>query len=181
MYVANRLFAPPNTHTDASCGRRWIFLSLRIVSSSKENSLPGKRERSGEMTSSSTNSREIRRFGVVAFVFFGCLSILGFWSEKPIPTYLFGCLSILGFGFIFIPSRLSPVYAAWLRIAHFLGRIVNTLILTLAYYLVITPAAVIKRLFGGAPLPVKPDKEASSYWVVRTEPIQPKERFLKRY
>ena len=80
-----------------------------------------------------------------------------------------------------MPRRLKQVYAAWLTIAHFLGAIVTALVLTLAYYVVITPSALIKRLFGGRPLPVKPDKKASSYWVVRPEPAQPKERFLKRY
>ena len=58
---------------------------------------------------------------------------------------------------------------------------ITTLILALAYYLVITPAALIKMLFGGRPLPIKPDKKALSYWVDRTEPVQPKERFIKRY
>jgi len=101
--------------------------------------------------------------------------------EKFLPTYFFGTLSALGLGFILIPLQLEPVFAAWLKIAHLIGRIVTTMILTLAYYLVITPSAIIKRLFGGNPIPVKPDKEASSYWVNRTEPIQPKERFLKRY
>jgi len=72
-------------------------------------------------------------------------------------------------------------YVAWLKIAHLLSRIITTLILTLAYYLVITPSALIKRVFGGLPLPLKPDKDASSYWVNRTEGAQPKERFIKRY
>ena len=133
------------------------------------------------MNLNSTDTREIRKFGVIALSFFGCLCTLGFWMKKPLPTYIFGFLAILGFGFILIPSRLKPVYTAWLQIAHFLGKIVTTLILTLTYYLVITPSAFIKRFFGGAPLPVKPDKETSSYWVTRTEPSQPKERFLKRY
>lgn len=117
----------------------------------------------------------------MALIFFGCLSILGIWMRKPIPTYLFGFLSILGCGFVLLPSHMGPVYAIWLRIAHFIGKIVTTLILTLAYYLVITPSALIKRLFGGRPLPVKPDKDAETYWVDRTEPSQPRERFMKRY
>jgi hypothetical protein len=136
---------------------------------------------SGVMNSNSTDNRDIRKFGVVALVFFGSLCALGLWTNKPLPIYLFGFLSILGLGFILIPTQLRPVYAAWLRIAHFVGKIFTMLILTLAYYLVITPAGLIKRLFGGRPLPVKPDKEASSYWVTRTEPVQPKERFIKRY
>jgi len=127
------------------------------------------------------NIKEIRKFGLIAFVFFGCLCVLGLWTKKPVPTYLFGFLSMVGLGFVLIPSRLKPVYAIWLRIAHFIGRIMTTLFLSLAYYFVITPSALIKRLFGGRPLPVKPEKKASSYWVVRTEPVQPRERFVKRY
>lgn len=133
------------------------------------------------MISNSTDMKEIRKFGIIAFVFFGSLCALGLWMKKPLPVYLFGFLSILGIGFILIPLQLKPVYTVWLKIAHFVGKIVTTLILTLAYYLVITPTALIKRLFGGRPLPVRPDKGVSSYWVARTEPSQPKERFLKRY
>jgi hypothetical protein len=106
---------------------------------------------------------------------------LGIWRGKPLPSYLFGALSVLGIGFILIPVQLSPVYAAWLKIAQFIGRVINTLILTLAYYLVITPTALIKRLFSGPVLPLKPDKSVLSYWVSREEAAQPKERFLKRY
>jgi hypothetical protein len=101
--------------------------------------------------------------------------------EKPLPIYLFGALSALGLGFILFPNQLRPVFAAWLNIAHFLGRIVTTLTLTLAYYFVITPAALVKRIFGGTPLPIKPDKNVSSYWVSRKEAVQSKEQFLKRF
>ena len=127
------------------------------------------------------SEKEIRKFGTIAFIFFGSLCTIGIWTRKPVPTYFFGSLSILGLGFILIPARLRPVYNAWIKVAHVIGRIITTLILALSYYLVITPSALIKRLFGGRPLPVKPDKEATSYWVPRTEPAQPKERFLKRY
>ena len=133
------------------------------------------------MNSSSTDKRDIRKFGVIAFLFFGCLGALGFWMKKPLPTYLFGFLSLLGLGFVLLPAFLRPIYDVWLKIAHFVGIIITTLILALAYYLVITPSALIKRIFGGRPLPIKPDHNISSYWVTRTEPVQPKERFIKRY
>jgi hypothetical protein len=133
------------------------------------------------VNSNSTDRKEIRKFGVVAFFFFGFLCALGVLNNKFLPIYLFGLLSILGLGFILIPSPLRPVYSAWLKIAHFIGRIITVLILTFAYYLIMTPSALIKRLFSGRPLPVKPDNKGSSYWVERIEPAQPKERFLKRY
>ncbi len=133
------------------------------------------------MSLNSTDTKQIRTFGLIALLFFGFLCALGIWFEKPLPTYLFGTLSALGLGFILFPHQLRPVFVAWLRIAHFLSRVVTALILTLAYYLVITPAALIKRIFGGTPLPIKPDKNASSYWVDRKEAAQAKEQFLKRF
>lgn len=133
------------------------------------------------MNSNLTEEKQIRQFGLVAFIFFGILCILGIWKEKLLPAYLFGALSILGLGFIFVPIRLRPAYTAWQHIAHLLGRAFTTIILIILYYFVITPAGLMKRLIGGRPLPIKPNDEISSYWVTRPEPAQPRERFLKRY
>lgn len=125
--------------------------------------------------------KEIRRFGLIAFIFFGCLFGLGIWKEKPLPVFLFGFLSCLGLGFIVLPLQLRHIYRIWLKVAHLIGRFITTIILAVAYYLVITPSAFIKRIFGGTPIPLRPDKEASTYWVQRSEPVQPIERFLKRF
>jgi hypothetical protein len=118
------------------------------------------------MNSNSTDTREIKKFGIIALIFFGLLCGLGLWTKKSLPTYLFW---------------MRPLYVFWLKIAHFIGKVVTTLIFILAYYLVITPTALIKRMLGGVPLPVKPNKNVASYWVNRTETAQPKQRFLKRY
>ena len=133
------------------------------------------------MNSNLIEKKQIRKFGLIAFIFFAILCALGIWAQKHLTIYLFGFLSILGIGFMVAPVQLLPVYKAWLKIGRFLGRAMNTLILVLIYYLVITPAALIKRVIGGKPLPLKPDAEASSYWVSKPEPAQPRERFLKRY
>lgn len=133
------------------------------------------------MTSYSTEIREIRKFGIIALAFFGLLCALGILLEKTLPVYLFGFLAFLGLGFVLMPGRLRPVYEAWLKVAHFIGKIITILILTLAYYIVITPSALLKRIFGGIPIPTKPDKSIKTYWIERSEAAQPRVRFLKRY
>lgn len=133
------------------------------------------------MNSSLTDRKEIRRFGLIALLFFGCLCALGLWRQKLIITSLFGVLSFLGLGFLLFPRPLMPIYKGWIKIANFIGKIINTIILTLAYYLVITPSALVKRVLSGRPLPLRPDENMDSYWVPRDEPSQPKERFIKRY
>jgi hypothetical protein len=133
------------------------------------------------MILNSTEPAEIRKFGLIALIFFGTLCTVGALTQKPVPTILFGCLAALGITFIFLPARMSPVYLRWIRFSKFLAKAFTVLVLSMAYYLVITPAALIKRIIGGRPLPMKPDKNLSSYWVARSEPAQPLERFSKRY
>jgi len=133
------------------------------------------------MPLNSIKSKEIRKFGLIAFLFFGCLFIVGLWREKAVISGFLGALFFLGIAFVLFPTALKPVYETWVRITHYIGSIVTAIILMLAYFLVISPTALIKRLFGGRPLPVKPDKKADTYWVDRTEPAQPRERFYKRF
>jgi hypothetical protein len=128
-----------------------------------------------------TDIKEVRKFGAIALVFFGFLCSAGIVTGKLIPVCLFGSLTLLGAGFILIPKGLLPVYTTWMKIAHLIGRTVTILILSLCYYLVITPSAFIKKLTGGPLIPLKPDKSAETYWKKRDEPVQPKERFLKRF
>jgi len=133
------------------------------------------------MNSNLTNPAEIRKFGVIGSIFFGTLFAVSVWRDRISAAYFFGLLAVLSIGFILLPVQLKPVYAVWLKIAHFIGSKVTIVILTVLFYFVITPAALIKRIFGGRPLPVKPDPNATTYWVTRLEPAQPKERFPKRY
>jgi len=125
--------------------------------------------------------RETRRFGLIAFVFFGLLFALALWRGKVVPMGLFGGLGLLGLGFLAFPGPMRPIHAGWLRVAHAIGTLITAVMLTLAYYLVITPSAWLKRIFGGRPIPWAPDPRADTYWVPREEPAQPKERFHKRY
>lgn len=133
------------------------------------------------MTSSSTDLRQIRRFGLTGLLLFGLLSGLGFWRAKAIPASFFSILTLLCAGFLIVPAKLATVYGAWMKAAHLIGRLFTAFVLSLTYYLVITPFALIMRIFGRITIPVRPDKGVSSYWVPRPEPVQPKERFFKRF
>jgi hypothetical protein len=133
------------------------------------------------MTSSSTEKKDIRKFGAIALCLFGLFFAAALWRGKIAPSIFFALLSCLGFFFLVLPGPMTPAYVAWLRVSQVIGRITTGMILVLAYYLALTPTALCKRLFGGKPLPVSPDRGAATYWVPRSEPAQPKERFKKRY
>lgn len=133
------------------------------------------------MTSFSTDLRVIRRIGLAGVVVFGLLGGLGFWRAKPVLAGFFSLLTLMCGGFLIAPAKCAPIYGVWMRACNLLGRWFTAFFLSLAYYLVITPFAIVMRVFGKTALPLRYDKGVPSYWVVRSEPAQPKERFFKRY
>ncbi len=126
--------------------------------------------------------KEVRKFGYVAFLFFGCLFGIGLYLNKEYALIFFGSLSALGLGFIIFPQACIPLYQGWLRVAAIMNKTVIAILLILIYFLVITPAGLLRRLLSGTTImPLKPDKQADSYWVERETPWQPIHRFIKRY
>ena len=128
------------------------------------------------MDSISTDTKAIRKFGFIALIFFGGLATIGLWAERPVATCVFGVLGILGFGLAALPERLRPVYGAWMKVAHLVGRVVNTLIWP-SPTTWSSPLRLDQASDGRRSDPDQADKKASSYWIARTEPAQPKERF----
>lgn len=133
------------------------------------------------MALSSTDNRDIRKFGAFVFCFFVALFVIALWRQRITVSYLLGCFSFTGFCFLVAPAQMKPIYKGWLKLAHYVGLMMTFTILTVVYYIAVTPTALLKRLLGGRPIPTAPDKKASTYWVSRTEPVQPRERFVKRY
>ena len=133
------------------------------------------------MSSNLINPRDIRKFGAIGSLFFGTLLAVAVWRDQTPVALFFGLLTLLSNGFLLMPVQMKPVYTGWLKIAHFMGSKVTLVMLGIIFYFVITPAALLKRIFGGRPLPIKPDPDAETYWVTRSEPAQPTERFPKRF
>lgn len=134
------------------------------------------------MTSFLTKKKEIRRFGTIAFLVFGALCGVAILRKKTVSPWFFGSLSMVGLSLLLFPVQMQPVYRAWLKTGHFIGKVATSIMLGLAYYLVITPAGLLKRILSGSPLPLRPDRNVQSYWRDRDkQTVNDKERFEKRY
>ena len=95
-------------------------------------------------------------FGLISLVFY-----LKHHAEVAIGCLAFGLLSgALGLsGTVLV----LPVYWLWMAIAFCMGNIVSRLILTVFYYLLMTPIALVMRLTGRDRLALK--RKSDSYWV----------------
>ncbi len=78
------------------------------------------------------------------------------------------------------PAVLRPVERLWMTFAGVLGRISTAVLLTITFYVVITPLGVLTRVFGAETLGMRADPSTDSYWVA-VEPDGPATRPSKPY
>lgn len=64
------------------------------------------------------------------------------------------------------PAVLMPVERLWMRLGEAMGKVMQPLVLGGIYFLLITPVAVLGRLFGRDPLRMRRTTQPS-YWIER--------------
>ena len=110
---------------------------------------------------------EIKKFGVTvgcAFIFIGIVLYYFLYSSWLIFIVVGSLLFVLGVTF---PIVLKPVYKGWMVLALILGAISTRVILSIIFYLVITPIGIIARVVGKKFLELKFDRQKKSYWNYR--------------
>lgn len=128
-----------------------------------------------------SESRKLREFAAVMTVALGLFgSAIYLWRGHAWGQYLWwaaGVFLVLG---LVAPRALRPIERVWMAFAHVLGIVMTTIILTLTFYLVMTPIGLLLRAMGKDLLGRSPDPEAASYWVP-AEPDGPGTRPDKPY
>lgn len=121
-----------------------------------------------------TNKAELRKFGRTMGIFFALVAAFLYWRESSATVYVAGvAAAFLLFGLV-LPAILRPVYIGWMSFAIVMGFYMSRLILTLLFYLVLTPMGFFMRVTGKDPLNERIDKGASSYWTRRErKPFDP--------
>jgi hypothetical protein len=114
-----------------------------------------------------TGPRELRKFGLTVGGVFAMLGLLFWLRHKPaFPYLLTPGLVLMSFGAIG-PRALKHVYLVWMTLAFLLGFVVSNLLLTLLFFLALTPIGLAARLFGRDFLSLKLDRAAPTYWIRR--------------
>jgi len=82
-------------------------------------------------------------------------------------TLLFSALLIfLYLGWLWKPL-LIYFYRVWMSLSHLMGHLMSRFILTMIFFLIITPIGLILRISGKRPLDLKLEKQTNSYWQPR--------------
>ncbi|MEM6883879.1 MAG: SxtJ family membrane protein [Verrucomicrobiota bacterium] len=111
-----------------------------------------------------------RSFGRVFIAFFVILSFLPLCFGKAMMLWPLVVAFALLLVTLFSPVILRPFNWVWLKFGLLLHCIVSPVILGAIFFLVVTPTAVLMRIFGKDPLRLKRSSQPT-YWINRTEAI----------
>ena len=134
-----------------------------------------------EIKNIKSEKSDLRKFGITIGVILLIIAGFLFWKEKESFQILltFGVtLCILG---IVIPFILKPIYWVWMIFATILGWIMTRVILSLLFYITLTPIGLILRFFGKQFLELRWDQSKESYWNIRTNDHLQKENYEKQF
>lgn len=107
--------------------------------------------------------KDLRNLGLVFLVALGLIGGFMIWRHRPWGPYLLGLGVFLGLWGLIWPAGLKPIHRAWLSLAIVMGAVVSRLLLTVLFYVTITPIGLIMRLLGKDLLDLKRDARVS-YW-----------------
>jgi hypothetical protein len=109
------------------------------------------------------SAKALARFG---FILGGMSILLGLLllvrHRTGLPLLVLGALLVI-VG-LFAPNALKYLHAVWIGLSLLIGWVVTRLILTIVFFLVVTPIGLLQRLAGGSPLALGFRSGATSYW-----------------
>ena len=114
----------------------------------------------------------------------GVLLAVAAWNVyrgRTTVAFIFGALgAALVVAGLLVPPAARAFHTAWMKLAVLLGHVNSRVLLTLVYYLVVTPYGVVTRLVGRDPLRRR-GARAESYWVGRKVTRQAREQFERLF
>lgn len=112
---------------------------------------------------------ELRKFGLTVGAAFALLGCVSWWRGHELPPRVMWTIAVLLFvpGAL-MPGILGPVHVAWMKFATVLGHVNTRIILTVFFYVVMTPVGLILRLFRD-PLDRSLKEKRDTQWIKREQ------------
>ena len=122
-----------------------------------------------EIKNIKSDKKELRKLSLVIGIFLGLLGGLSWWRSTGHYPWLFVvAMAFLLIGFV-RPMLLKPIHKAWMTLAILMGWVVTKIILSVLFYLIVTPIGLSIRLLGKDILDLEFSDDTDSYWIPRKE------------
>lgn len=126
-----------------------------------------------EETTKDPTKKQLRQFGLMVGIILILIGSYWMFYRDIFETARVVLLVIGGFLFLsglIAPTKLKPTYAVWMKLAHVLAYVNTRIIISLIFFLVISPIGLVMRLFRGDILHEKFQPNTSSYWTETQQP-----------
>jgi hypothetical protein len=114
----------------------------------------------------------VKKTGLTVGVVLILISLLLWYLGKSSFVYFssIGGLFVI-FSFIAIPI-LRPFHRLWMMLALAMGFVMSRVILTILFYLILTPIGLLAKIVGKKFMPLGFDKNATTYWEKRESAVK---------
>ena len=112
---------------------------------------------------------QARKFALTVGGAFMLLAGLATWRGHAAVGAVAGTVGVLlAATGVLAPSRLGPIYRAWMRLALAISKVTTPVIMGVMYLFVFTPFGVVMRTFGRNPLKRRLQGNSNSFWIERS-------------
>jgi len=118
----------------------------------------------------------MRDFGLLmAAVIGGVFGLLiPYWKRGEISAMPLVIAAVFAFLGLVLPGVLKPIFRVWMIIGNVLGAINSRIILGVVFFIVLTPVALLMKIFNRDALRLSRDENTKSYRVSRRMVVDPK-------
>ena len=127
-----------------------------------------------------TSIKDFRSFGItIGIILLIVSAVLLYYNKESYQSLAVIASIFIGLGII-LPVLLKPAYLVWMTFAVILGWVMTRVILSIVFYLIMTPIGLITRLLGEDFLALK-RKDSNSYWNYRDSPKELNQDYDKQF
>ncbi|UCD55047.1 MAG: hypothetical protein JSV93_05925 [Candidatus Omnitrophota bacterium] len=134
-----------------------------------------------EIRNIKSTKKELREFGLTIGIILVILGGVSLWRDKGFYPYFLGIGGLFIVSGLTLPHILKPLQKVWMSFSIIVGFFSSRLILSILFYIVLTPIGLITRLLGKDILGQRIDKTRRSYWHEREAGTKNRESYEKQY
>ncbi len=121
-----------------------------------------------------TSEKAVKKTGFTVGIVLIIISFILWWFEKESFVYFSGIGGIFIILAYISPTLLKPFHKLWIGLSLVLGFVMSRIILTVLFYLIVTPIGLLAKVVGKKFMPLGFDKNVSTYWEKREKTIKEK-------
>ena len=134
-----------------------------------------------EIKNIQTGKKNLQSFGItIGVIFLISSGYLCYKENESLHIFIYLASSFIGLGLI-LPKFLKPIYLIWMIFAIILGWFMTRIILSLLFFIVLTPIGLTLRILGKDLLDLNKQDKRESYWNKRDSSIEQNQDYRKQF